>query len=274
MTILPAARQVARAAAIALAALACGLARGEALRVGGTGGALAAVARVADVLAERSPGFRAQVVPSPGTSGGVRVLSQSRLVVAIVSRPLTDRETASGLVATPYARTALAIATRHRPAESLSRADVAAILRGTRTRWPDGTPLRLVLRPPSDSDSAILDSLSPAVAAAHAEAHRREGILVGTTDQETADFLERIPGAVGTVALSLLLAEARPLEALALEGIRPTPEAIASGRYPLVKSYLFVTRGAPSGDAARLIAFALSPEGRRLLAQTGHAPPP
>ncbi len=263
----------ARAAALAAClALAAGLARGESLRIGGTGAALAALARMAEPLAAKVPGLEPQVMPSLGSSGGLRALQQSRIDVAVISRPLTRDESASGLVASPYARTALVFASRRPQPENLTAADVAAILRGDRALWPDGSPLRLVLRPANDTDSTLLATLSPEVAAASARAYRREGLLVGLTDQEAADFIEHVPGALGTASLSLLAAEARPLRIHALEGTVPSTESVANGRYPLVKTFYLVTRGKAAGPAAQLAAFTASPEGLRLLARLGHAP--
>jgi phosphate transport system substrate-binding protein len=243
------------------------------LRIGGTGAGLATIGRLADALAASTPGFRSEVVPSLGSSGGLRALSLSRIDVALVSRPLSAAEKAAGLVAVPYGRTALVFASRMPRPEGLTLPDVVAILRGTRTTWPDGSTLRLVLRPAADSDSILLATLSPGVAAAQADAQRREGLLVGSTDQDAADLIEQVPGAVGISSLPVLLAERRPLHALALGGVAPDAASIASGRYPLVKTLFLVTRGEASGAAARLVEFAGSREGLRLLAEAGHAPP-
>ena len=70
--------------------------------------------------------------------------------------------------------------------------------------------------------------------------------------------------------LALILAEQRPLKALSLDGVAPTPDAMADGSYPLTKTFAMVTGPAPGELAKRFIAFVYSDEGAVILRRTGH----
>jgi len=61
--------------------------------------------------------------------------------------------------------------------------------------WPDGTRIRVVLRPVGDSDSDMVRSLSPEVKQAKTEVEKRPGMLFAVTDQESAESSVRFsPG--------------------------------------------------------------------------------
>ncbi len=64
------------------------------------------------------------------------------------------------------------------------------------------------------------------------------------------------------------------LKLLAVDGVYPSPATIADGAYPLVGDFYMVTAGPPAGNAAQLIEWAQSAEGRELIAKTGYVPWP
>ena len=90
------------------------------------------------------------------------------------------------------------------------------------------------------------------------------------TDQDAADDLERIPGAIGATTLALIFSEKRKLRALKLDGKEPSAKHLASGAYPHFKRF-FLVAGSPRPAAANaFLAFVQSPAGRKVLQDTGH----
>jgi phosphate transport system substrate-binding protein len=152
--------------------------------------------------------------------------------------------------------------------------EIADLYAGRVSKWPDGTPVRLVLRPANDGDTPLFASFSPAIKEALTAAMSREGMIMAVTDQDSASEIARIKGAVGTSSLSLMLSENRPLVAMVIEGVKPSAQALADGAYPYFKSLYIVTPGKPAAATTRFIAFIRSPEGQRILTQTGHWVPP
>jgi len=97
-------------------------------------------------------------------------------------------------------------------------------------------------------------------------------MLVAVTNTECNDLLARSPGSVGPTSLLQLRAEPHPLRPLSWNGVEPTLENLASGRYPLAKSLHLVYR-APAGESVRrFLAFLASPRGRALLRELGALP--
>lgn len=242
------------------------------LTIGGTGADLGTMKLLANAFTRDRAGVRIRVLPSLGSGGGIRAVIAGKIDLAIASRPVKNKERAKGARSSVYARTALAIATSERnPMNDITSAEMVAMYAGEQTAWPDGSRVRLVLRPKSDSDTRILIDGVPAMKAALAAAHARRGVPVEFTDQDAASAIEHSRWGVGTAALSVILAEDRPLKALALDGVRPSPETIADGRYPLIKTMYFVVPEKPSELVREFIAFVRSEPGREILARTGHS---
>ena len=98
----------------------------------------------------------------------------------------------------------------------------------------------------------------------------KEGMIVSLTDQDSANDIERLPGALGTSSLALLLSEHRPLTPLSINRVKPSIETLADGSYPYMKPMYLITKGTPTGQVARFINFVFSPEGQTILRATGH----
>ena len=243
----------------------------QALIIGGSGTDLATMRQLASSFSKERPEVSIQVLPSIGTSGGIKAVLAGELDVALASRTLKPAEIELGVRALFYAKTPLvfAVSSDH-PHDNISREQLIGIYAGNVTRWPDGTAARPILRPESDSDTLIFKSLSPTVSEALAKAYRRRGVPVAITDQDSADLIAAVPGALGTSTLALILGEKRPLKALALDGIIPTPAALSDGSYTLSKPLYFVTRPNPPDPARAFIRFVVSDHGAHILYKTGH----
>lgn len=264
------AMQIGAAALIGLAACATA-ARAEEIRIGGTGSALGTMQLLASAYVERHPRISAVVLPSLGTSGGIKALRAGAIQIALSSRPLKDTEASAGAVATEYGRTPFIFATGStNKLSSITTSKLAEIYAGKAEQWPDGSKIRLVLRPVGDSDTETIKSMSPAMRDAKTAAEQRPGMLFTVTDQDTADSIEKVPGALGPSTLALMLSEKRAFKALALDGVVPDAQSITDGRYPLFKTMFMITGANPSPAVQGFVAFVRSPAGREILAKTGH----
>ena len=246
----------------------------EAFRIGGTGGALATLQLLADAYSQIHPEVEITVLPSLGSGGGIKALLAGAIQIAVSSRPLKNTETKLGAIAFEYGRTAFVFAVgRDTAVDSVTTQEVAAIYSGAREHWPDGTKIRLVLRPVGDSDSEMVRSISPEVREAKTLAEKRPGMLFAVTDQETANNLEKIPGAFGPSTLAQIITEQRALKPLRFNGIEPSTETVGNGSYPLYKPLFIVTRPDTSAAAQQFISFIRSTAGHEILAQTGYVQP-
>lgn len=241
------------------------------IRIGGTGGALGTMKLLAQAYAKEQPGAAITVLPSMGSGGGIKAVLAGAIQIGLSSRPLSEAEIAAGAVAVEYGRTPFVFATAAaNPATGITTRNLVDFYAGTADRWPDGAKLRLVLRPIGDSDSEMIKGISPAMRDAKSAAEQRKGMVFTVTDQDTANAIERIPGAMGPSTLALLISEQRPLKALALDGVVPSAATIANGSYALHKQLLIVTGPKTTPEAQAFVRFVQSAPARAILQQTGH----
>lgn len=261
-----------RALALLIAAFAPLAAADTTIRVGGTGSGLGTMQRLAEAYARKEPSSRMVIVPNLGSSGGVKALLAGVVDLAVISRAPKAEELAGGLIAYEYGRTPFVFVTHSKSdASSISLRAAAEYFSGRAAQWPDGVPVRLVLRPASDGDTALQAAFSPAMAEAIKLAHARPGMVIANTDQDAADEAARLPGSLANAALALLLSEERRLRILALDGVSPSVNALADGTYPHHKRlFLLWRRDGQSTTAQRFVDFVRSDEGRQLLGKLGH----
>jgi phosphate transport system substrate-binding protein len=245
--------------------------RAEELKIGGTGAALATMQLMAQAYAKSHPETKITVLPSLGSGGGIKAVLSGAIQLAVSSRPLTDAEGRLGAVAVPYGRTPFVFATSTRTAvSSLTTRELVDIYAGRTDQWKDGQKIRLVLRPVGDTDSEMIKSISPEMREAKTAAEQRKGLPFAVTDQEAADAIEKLPGALGPSTLTQILSERRQLKALRLNAIEPNAKSIADGSYPLHKELSLVTGPKSPSSVQQFVAFVQSAAGREILQQTGH----
>jgi phosphate transport system substrate-binding protein len=155
------------------------------------------------------------------------------------------------------------------PIENVTSAQLEDIYSGRMTSWPGGETIRVILRPRQETNTRILLSLSPGMAAADAAARQQSWALVAVTDPESDEMVSALPGAIGAACLASVLAHRLPLRIVALDGVRGTTEDLARGRYPLAKPIILVTTARSPRAAQAIVDFVLSAEGRALAAKLG-----
>lgn len=244
----------------------------DTLRMGGSGTNLGAARLLAEAFLKSRPNDKAIILPSLGSSGGVKAVLAGAIDIALISRPLENAERGKGAVAIEYGRTPFVFATGKKSRSSaLTVRRLAEIYSGKVTEWPDGSRIRLVLRPMGDSDTALQKSISPEMREAVEKALSRAGMNVAVTDLDSATAIERLPGALGTSTLGLILSGDRDLKPLSLDGVMPSVQAIADGIYPYYKRLFMITGPKkPPTLARQFIAFVRSAIGSEILTRTGH----
>ena len=181
---------------------------------------------------------------------------------------------------TPVARDAFVFFVHaDNPCTNLTTAQIRDIYSGRATTWrsvgvPFGAPLLTFQRNKNSGSQTTLerlmgdDPIMPPL-----EEDRLGGM--GDIFRDVADYRNR-RGAIGFSFryYATELVNAGKIRLLSLDGVPPTPENIASGRYPFVTEAYLVTTTAPrSPDVQRLAAFLTSPAGRDLITAIGYIPP-
>ena len=243
----------------------------QTLKIGGNGSGMPAMQLLGAEFVKRTPGVTVVVVPNLGSSGGLRAVRDGVIDVAISSRAPKPEETAQGLVAAEFGRTPFVFATNPSVTQGLgSLAELVDAYAGKITTWADGKPIRLILRPKNDGDTALQQAISPEMKQAVDAALSRPGMIIASTDQDAAEMLEKTAGALGITSLSIVQAEKRRLNLLPVNGVAPSTKALADGSYQYVKTMYLVRAGAGTYLVQRFNAFVASREGRQLLLNAGY----
>jgi len=242
----------------------------EGFVIGGSGAAIGTMELLAIEFHTRHPDIWITTAPSLGSRGGINAVLDGVIGLAVTSRALHEDERKRGSVEIEYARTPFVIAVSTQSGiNAITKRELAEIYSGKMTAWPDGSPVRVVLRPVSDIDSEMIKNMSPEIRRGVQAALARPGVRLSVNDQDAAGDLEKIPGAIGPSTLALIKSESRALRALKLDGMEPTPANAASGAYPYYKSLFLVTGAKRSAAVERFIGFVHSPEGRKIITANG-----
>lgn len=209
-----------------------------------------------------------------GSTNGVALAAAGAVELGLVSRPLRDEEAGLGLTFIPYARTAVIIgAGPDAPDTTLSAADLLSLYRGTRLTWSNGREVAFLAREEGDSSVSSLKEAMPGFAEAYAEGANTRHWTILYSEPTMHEALLMYPFALGLSDLGTATIERLPIKMLAIDGVAPTPENVASGRYPFVKTLAFVWRDGSLPDSARaFVNFVLSSHGAGLLKAHGYLP--
>jgi phosphate transport system substrate-binding protein len=244
------------------------------LTIGGTGSALGAMRLLESKFTKVRPDIHITILPSLGTGGGIKALADGKIDLSLSTRPLTQAEEDKGLRASEYARTPMVFATRYdNPAGSVSLEQMVSLYSGEHQSWPDGTPVRLILRPESESDTQLIRAISPEMDTAVKSALQRKELHVAVNDQDNATALETIPGSLGLASLAQIMTEERRIKPLVFDDLEGTVEALSAGKYPYARTHYIVSESGPSPEARAFLNFILSPEGQDVLRASGHVAP-
>jgi len=242
---------------------------GEAVRIGGTGMGLAAMRLLGEDLQQQHPDVSVQVLPSLGTPGGIEALADGAIDIAIASRPLKPPERDKGVREASCMTTAMVFVSSHPRPGGIELLRIPELYSNPSPTWPDGTPLKIILRSRTGSEHPYLIQAIPGMEKALEAAFARPGIPVGATDQENVDLAQHVPGSLSVATLMQIAAERPGVRMLALDGVQPTVDTVEDGSYPFPLRVCLLLPTKPSPDAVRFIAFANSEEGRQRLRRFG-----
>ena len=244
------------------------LAYAETLRMGGTGA-------VTEMLRQIAPAFTAatgvtlEVIPSLGTSGGNAAAADGVLGISVAGRDLKEKESARGLRVAATFRTPFGLVSSRPGPDGFGSGAIAAIYEADKATWPDGTPIRIILRPVDESDNLVLGNLFPGMAEAIEHARTRPDLSVAATDQDNADAAEKIEGSLVGATLTQIMTEKRGLQFVAIDGVTPTMATYENGAYPYGKTLYLVVPADVSAEAASFLSFIATPEGETALREAG-----
>jgi phosphate transport system substrate-binding protein len=241
----------------------------DTIRAGGTGAALGMLRHLGTAFAA-STGTDIEVVPSLGTNGGIRALQDGVLELAVIGRPLTGTETAAGARQVLTIQTPYILATSLEHPGSVARKGVARMFADARAKWPDGTPVRVILRPTIETDYIALYAAFPGTEAAVATLRRRGDVPLAATDQDNQGLAETLDGSLIGTTFTQYLMERRNLRMVPIDGVVPSTDTLATGAYPYDRTMYFIAPVRTNPTVDGFFAFLRSPTGQQELRATGN----
>ncbi len=236
----------------------------DTLTIGGTGSATELLRQVGAQFTAASE-VKFDVIPSLGSTGAIRALADGKLDIAVSARPLKAAEIAGNLKQILVLRTAYVLATPSDDPKGLKASDFPKIFADEKPTWADGTPLRIILRPRSETDTKLLADLFPGMDKAIEAARKRPEVPTAATDQDNAVMAERMPGALIGISLAQITAEHRKLHVLPLDGVEATFANFESGAYRFENKLYFIVRTKSAPDTQSFMNYLRSPPGVKAL---------
>jgi phosphate transport system substrate-binding protein len=205
-------------------------------------------------------------VQGGGSTAGIEAAISRTANIGMSSRNLIDDE--RNLLAVTIAKDAIAIIVHPtNPIETLSLDQIRNVFSGTMKNWkelagPDH-PIDVVTR---EEGSGTRESFQKFVMG-------KEDISLGALVQDSNGAVRQViasdPSAIGYMSLGLVNEQVR---AVRISGVEPNLKNVYNGKYALVRPFLFVFNGEPTGEAKSFSDFVLSPLAQKLLLKEGLVP--
>ena len=205
-------------------------------------------------------------VQGGGSTAGIEAAISGAANIGMSSRNLIDVE--KKLHAVTIAKDAIAVIVHpSSPIEDLPLDNIKEVFSGKIANWkelggPDH-PIDIVTR---EEGSGTRESFQKFVMG-------KEDISLGALVQDSNGAVRQVvssdPNAIGYISLGLVNDQ---VKALRISGVQPNLANVNKGKYTLVRPFLFVFSGEPTGQARSFLEFVLSPPAQKLLLKEGLIP--
>ena len=93
-----------------------------------------------------------------------------------------------------------------------------------------------------------------------------DGIMVQDSNGSVKEVVATDPYAMGYISMGLLDEKVKPV---AIDGVAPAIKTIKTGKYKIVRPFLYVTNGELEPYAKEFVDFILSRDGQKILKKEG-----
>ncbi|WP_299532097.1 phosphate ABC transporter substrate-binding protein [uncultured Streptomyces sp.] len=251
---------------------------GKALQASGSTTVAPVAADAAEALKAR--GLNITVATQGGSAGGISQLGAGQIDIALSSKPVSDEDKAASpetdYVSTQIGADAVGIIISKQVADAgvgnLTKEQAKGLFEGKITNWkqvggPD-LPVFVYDKEPGRGTREVLDTFLYRGEKPPPPPNSNNFAIVGG-NLETRNKLESTPGSVGPLSTGFVEGRDK-LAVVTLDGIAPSSENVATGKYPMSRPLYMVTNGPAKDDAKKFIDYILSDEGQPLLTKHGY----
>jgi phosphate transport system substrate-binding protein len=240
----------------------------ESLKMGGSGGMIPLMNELAKVFMKKNPGDNIEVLQkSLDAKGGIMGAYGGGLDIGLSARLLEPEEMSLNMTAIEIARVATVpgVNAASVKIKSITSGQICDIYSGMIKNWKElgghDSQIKPLTRPEPDSTKKAVRKGLQCFSSLKEDSH----VITMQTSREMIHALANAPNTVGFTDLVSVDDSAGKVAALNLDGISPSPENVISGKWPIVKNFVLVTKNEPAGLVNRFIGFVRSPQGAEII---------
>lgn len=227
---------------------------------------------VMEAAAKRVMDYNPEIVievDAGGSGSGVRRLADGLIQIGNTGRALKPNEIQDlGLVSFPFAVDGIAVAVNpQNPVKELSTKQLKGIFSGDIKNWREvggiDAPIIVYSR---DRGSGVLATFEE-LAIGKGLRPKRPRIVTSNSDMNNA--IAHDANAIGYLGIGYLSDD---IKALTIDGMKPSQENAASGKYKITRLLYMNTKGQPDGLTKTFIDYIFSPAGAEIIREAGYLP--
>lgn len=247
---------------------------GARILIDGSTGVMPLAAALAKAFQERTPGVAFELGSGLGTKARIQALDAGKIDLALASHGLDQEDIRRrGMSVHEIARTAVVFGVNSSvPLSNLTDQQICDLYSGRTASWQaiggPAIPIAPRTRPDSEVDAEVVRGGIACFKALRLP----ETVKVMPRSGDMAKELAETAGAIGMTSLTVVEQSAGRIRAISLNGVAPTAGNVESKAYPLVREAFFVTKAPAAPAVARFVAFAVGPEGERVIRANGAIP--
>jgi phosphate transport system substrate-binding protein len=224
---------------------------------------------LAEILAEEFMAKNTKVkvtIQGGGSSVGIKAATDGTVNIGASSRELTEAE-AANLVEHVLCKDGIAVITNTaNGVNSLTKEQIKNIFAGNITNWKDvggaDKAIHVVAREEGSGTRGAFEELIMGK-----ETKISNTAILQSSNGALLQVMKGDPDAIGFLSFGYLDAS---VKAVSIGGVAATPENALNGSYPVIRPFLFVTKGEPTGLVKAFIDYCLSDEAQSSITKEGY----
>jgi phosphate transport system substrate-binding protein len=217
--------------------------------------------KLAETYMKEHPNVKINV-QGGGSSVGITSAQQGTAQIGTSSKELKQNES-QGLTQYLIGKDGIVIAVNNQNSISgLTKAQVKDIFSGNITNWNEvggaNAQINLITREDGSGTRSAFEEL---IMGKNGTKIKKDAIVQSSTEA-VKQAVKQDPDAIGFISLANLDSS---VKALKIDGVAPSEQTVSDGTYPVQRSFLFLTKGTPSGEVKAFIDWVLSPAGQAIV---------
>ena len=225
--------------------------------------------KLAQAYMEKHPNVKVNV-QGGGTSVGITSAQQGTADIGTASSKPKDSD-AQGLVQTQIAKDGIVVIVNNaNKVSALTVNQTKDIFSGNVTDWSkvggsSGT-ISVITR---EDGSGTRDGFQNIVMGGKNGTKIISNAIVQSSTEAVLQAVKGNPNAIGYISLASLNGD---VKAVTINGVAPSEKTVSDDTYKIVRPFIFLTKGQPTGIVKDFIDFTMSAEGQNIVKQAGAVP--